>query len=217
MAPEALITANFDAFKEISRLRSAEPDPGLACNSNMQIQIDIDLHRWIAHWCLALPPLSHRSWKRTPKAKNSCPPAPRQNQFRSFERQRCHQACDRGPGRWSGTRRNLLPNDDTTRVMLLDKIAKIRAAQKAVRSLLRTSSPDGPPDAAAHMGAGRYVEILVANYVGSAPYLPAGAVASIAPLLESNRKKAAISIAIWLPYLLLSKRVNVTYRWRQSA
>lgn len=47
--------------------------------------------------------------------------------------------------------------------------------------------------------------------------LPISVAASIAPLLYSNLKKAAISIAIWLPYLLLSERVNVTYRWRQSA
>ncbi len=60
-------------------------------------------------------------------------------------------------------------------------------------------------------------QVLVANYVGSAPYLPAGVAASIAPLLESNLKKAAISMIIWLPYLLLSERVNVTYRWRQPA
>ena len=60
-------------------------------------------------------------------------------------------------------------------------------------------------------------QILVANYVGSAPFLPTSVAASIAPLLDSNLKKAAISIAIWLPYLLLSERVNVTYRWRQSA
>jgi hypothetical protein len=60
-------------------------------------------------------------------------------------------------------------------------------------------------------------QILVANYVGGAPFLPASVAASIAPLLDSNLKKAAISIAIWLPYLLLSERVNVTYRWRKSA
>jgi len=30
-------------------------------------------------------------------------------------------------------------------------------------------------------------------------------------------KKALISIAIWLPYLLLSRRVNLTYRLRVPA
>jgi hypothetical protein len=60
-------------------------------------------------------------------------------------------------------------------------------------------------------------QLLVAHYVSGAPFLPAGVAASIAPLLESNLKKAAISIIIWLPYLLLSERVNVTYRWRQPA
>lgn len=60
-------------------------------------------------------------------------------------------------------------------------------------------------------------QVVVAHYVSGAPFLPAQVAASIAPLLESNLKKAAISIIIWLPYLLLSERVNVTYRWRQSA
>lgn len=60
-------------------------------------------------------------------------------------------------------------------------------------------------------------QILIAHYVGGAPLLPPEVAASIAPLLESNLKKVLISVAIWLPYLLLSERVNVTYRWRQSA
>jgi hypothetical protein len=36
-------------------------------------------------------------------------------------------------------------------------------------------------------------------------------------LLEGNVKKVLISMALWLPYLLLSTRVNVTYRHRVPA
>jgi hypothetical protein len=36
-------------------------------------------------------------------------------------------------------------------------------------------------------------------------------------VLEGNVKKVLISVALWLPYLLLSKRVNVTYRHRIPA
>ena len=44
--------------------------------------------------------------------------------------------------------------------------------------------------------------------------LPAGVAESLGNLLTGNMKKVLISVALWLPYLLLSKRVNVTYRLR---
>lgn len=59
-------------------------------------------------------------------------------------------------------------------------------------------------------------QLAIAQYVSGAPHLPAAVAAALAPLLESNLKKAFISIVIWMPYLMLSERVNVTYRWRQS-
>jgi len=36
-------------------------------------------------------------------------------------------------------------------------------------------------------------------------------------LLDGNVKKVLISMGLWLPYLLLSTRVNVTYRHRVPA
>jgi hypothetical protein len=36
-------------------------------------------------------------------------------------------------------------------------------------------------------------------------------------LLEGNVKKVLISAGLWLPYLLLSRRVNVTFRHRVPA
>lgn len=60
-------------------------------------------------------------------------------------------------------------------------------------------------------------QLMIAQYVSGAPHLPAQVASAIAPLLESNLKKAFISIVVWMPYLLLSERVNVTYRWRQPA
>ena len=47
--------------------------------------------------------------------------------------------------------------------------------------------------------------------------LPANVGTALHGLLEGNIKKVLISIALWLPYLLLSKRVNVTYRQRVPA
>jgi hypothetical protein len=52
----------------------------------------------------------------------------------------------------------------------------------------------------------------------SAASAPPGEVAvALNQLLNGNVKKVLISIAVWLPYLLLSQRVNVTYRHRVQA
>jgi hypothetical protein len=48
-------------------------------------------------------------------------------------------------------------------------------------------------------------------------HLPAGVAAALHGLLIGNVKKVLISMALWLPYLLLSTRVNVTYRHRVPA
>lgn len=47
--------------------------------------------------------------------------------------------------------------------------------------------------------------------------LPANVAAPLSDLLMGNMQKVMISVALWLPYLLLSKRVNVTYRSRLPA
>lgn len=60
-------------------------------------------------------------------------------------------------------------------------------------------------------------QLLCAQFVSGAPGLPPQVAAAIVLLLESNLQKAFISIAVWMPYLILSERVNVTYRWRQPA
>lgn len=60
-------------------------------------------------------------------------------------------------------------------------------------------------------------QLFIASYVSSAPGLPTSVAAAIQPLLESNIKKVFISVIVWLPYLIISERVNVTYRWRQPA
>jgi hypothetical protein len=51
----------------------------------------------------------------------------------------------------------------------------------------------------------------------AAANLPDGVAVALQGLLEGNLKKVLISIGIWLPYLLLSKRVNVTFRHRVPA
>lgn len=61
------------------------------------------------------------------------------------------------------------------------------------------------------------MQIGIARIVGALTELPPGVAAPLGGLLEGNLKKVLISVAIWLPYLILSKRVNLTYRCRVPA
>jgi hypothetical protein len=56
-------------------------------------------------------------------------------------------------------------------------------------------------------------QLLIAHAAMSVG-LPVGVASALHTLLDGNTKKVLISIALWLPYLLLSTRVNVTYRHR---
>ncbi|MBS0474940.1 MAG: DUF2569 domain-containing protein [Proteobacteria bacterium] len=60
------------------------------------------------------------------------------------------------------------------------------------------------------------LQLGVAAQLSSAPDLPQIVAGPLATLLENNIRKVLISMLVWLPYLLLSERVNVTYRQRAS-
>jgi hypothetical protein len=60
------------------------------------------------------------------------------------------------------------------------------------------------------------MQSVIAQMVGSEK-LPAGVAGPLHDLLTGNIQKVLISVALWLPYLLLSKRVNLTYRLRVPA
>lgn len=61
------------------------------------------------------------------------------------------------------------------------------------------------------------MQLFTAELVTAAGHLPHGVASALQNLLVGNVEKVLISVAIWLPYLLLSKRVNVTYRHRVPA
>ena len=61
------------------------------------------------------------------------------------------------------------------------------------------------------------MQVSIARVMSYVAYLPGTVSNSLADMLEGNLKKVLISMAIWLPYLLLSKRVNLTYRSRIPA
>jgi hypothetical protein len=58
------------------------------------------------------------------------------------------------------------------------------------------------------------MQLVVARAVAATAGLPAPVADALHTLLDGNVKKVLISVCLWLPYLLLSKRVNVTFRHR---
>jgi hypothetical protein len=58
------------------------------------------------------------------------------------------------------------------------------------------------------------MQLATAKLVASAGYVPPKVADALQQLLHGNIEKTLISVAVWLPYLLLSRRVNVTYRNR---
>ena len=61
------------------------------------------------------------------------------------------------------------------------------------------------------------MQLGIAAAATSAGGLPTPVADSLQALLQGNVKKVLISVCLWLPYLLLSKRVNVTFRHRVEA
>jgi len=58
------------------------------------------------------------------------------------------------------------------------------------------------------------MQLLTARFVAAAGQVPSGVARELHHLLYGNVEKVMISVVVWLPYLLLSRRVNVTYRSR---
>ena len=57
-------------------------------------------------------------------------------------------------------------------------------------------------------------QLMMSQMMSQTAGLPPAVGSALASLLEGNVTKVLISIALWLPYLILSDRVNLTYRSR---
>ena len=66
-------------------------------------------------------------------------------------------------------------------------------------------------------GADLMAQLGIAQLVARIGEVPDAVQVALADLLSGNVKKVLISAALWLPYLLLSERVNITFRNRVSA
>ena len=61
------------------------------------------------------------------------------------------------------------------------------------------------------------MQLMIATVVAGTPGLPGEVAVGLHTLLDANVKKVLISVGLWLPYLLMSRRVNLTYRHRIPA
>ena len=58
------------------------------------------------------------------------------------------------------------------------------------------------------------MQLMIARFTVAQGDLPPSVAGALHTLLDGNITKVMISVGLWLPYLLLSARVNVTYRSR---
>jgi len=61
------------------------------------------------------------------------------------------------------------------------------------------------------------MQLAIARFTVAQGGLPPGVGSALHSLLDGNVTKVLISVGLWLPYLLLSRRVNVTFRSRVPA
>jgi hypothetical protein len=61
-----------------------------------------------------------------------------------------------------------------------------------------------------------FMQVAIASSVAGLADVPPSVALALGDLLSSNVIKVLISMTVWLPYLLLSERVNVTYRSRMG-
>lgn len=58
------------------------------------------------------------------------------------------------------------------------------------------------------------LQLGIASWIGGRADLPPSIGAALGHLLHGNIQKVLVSVFLWLPYLILSERVNVTFRQR---
>lgn len=61
------------------------------------------------------------------------------------------------------------------------------------------------------------MQLVTSSVVGQVQGLPADVAFSLQAMLHGNVVKVLISVGVWFPYLLLSRRVNLTFRARVPA
>lgn len=101
-------------------------------------------------------------------------------------------------------------------VMLADVVVMSSLYMFAFAMALRTV-PLFPRFLLLVWGLDLVAQLGIAGMVATIPNVPRTVGIALSHMLEGNVKKVLISAAIWLPYLLLSDRVNLTFRNRIGA
>lgn len=101
-------------------------------------------------------------------------------------------------------------------LMLADVVLLSSAYAVAFAAALRCV-PLFPRLLAAIWGIDVTMQVWIAKIMVQVDGLPPAVAGALQNLLEGNLQKVLISMAIWLPYLILSKRVNLTFRHRIAA
>ena len=101
-------------------------------------------------------------------------------------------------------------------VMLADVVLLSSLYMFAFAMALRLA-PLFPRFLAMVWGVDLLAQLAIAHLVAGMSNVPQVVDAALLAVLTGNVKKVLISAALWLPYLLLSERVNVTFRNRVSA
>lgn len=101
-------------------------------------------------------------------------------------------------------------------VMSLDVVVTSFFYMVAFVMALR-SIPMFPRMLAFAWGVDIVMQFAIAKQITMAGAIPATVAEPLLTLLDANITKVLISAAVWLPYLILSDRVNVTYRHRLAA
>lgn len=123
---------------------------------------------------------------------------------RTFEFLAAIPALGAAPPAWFGTLYSLMLAD----VVLLSSLYAVAfvAALRRVPLFPRLLALVWAVDIAMQIG--------IARTMAQVEGLPSAVAGALHGLLEGNMKKVLISLALWLPYLFLSKRVNATFRHR---
>jgi hypothetical protein len=108
------------------------------------------------------------------------------------------------PPDWFDTLYHLMVAD-VVMVASLYAVAAVAALRKV---------PHFPRLLALAWGLDILMQLVIAYVMGQSPDMPPSVAGALVRLLDGNLDKVLISMAIWVPYLLLSKRVNVTFRHR---
>jgi hypothetical protein len=101
--------------------------------------------------------------------------------------------------------------------MMLADLALLSACYAALVGLAIRRVPHFPRLLAGVWLLDLGVQFAIGNAISVMPHVPAAVQTGLATLLSGNVQKVMISMAIWIPYLLMSPRVNLTYRHRIPA